>query len=285
MLQVFIAGILWGTIGVFVKGLSALGADGALTSFLRMSSAFVIILVPAVLKHGKNVIIRDMRSLIFCALLGIVSNGMFNVFYTASIKINGMGIACVLMYTAPVFTAIASWIIFHERFTALKVFALILNIIGCVLTVTGGNFSGNNISLYGILAGLGAGFGYGMAAVLGRLAGEKADSLIVSLYSYFFASLFLLLFMKPDLPLALGNMKIIGLGFMYGLIPTSLAYIVYYNSLKVIKDTGKVPVIASIEPVVAVLVGMLIYNEAMGAANFIGVAVVLISIIIMVKAK
>ena len=59
----------------------------------------------------------------------------------------------------------------------------------------------------------------------------------------------------------------------------------YYIGLKKVEDTGRVPVIASIEPVTAVLIGMLIYNEEMGTANFIGVAVVLLSIIIMVKAK
>lgn len=286
MIQIFIAGVLWGTIGIFVKGLNSLGADAALTSFLRMFSAFVVMLSAGVFMHGRKVVIRDIKALIFCALLGLVSNGMFNVFYTTSIRLNGMGIASVLLYTAPVFTAAASWLIFHERFTPLKIFALIVNIAGCVLTVTGGQFSGNgSISLAGILAGLGSGFGYGMAAVFGRLAGERTDEVSMSVWSYFFALLFLLVFMRPDVSVAVHNPKILGLGFLYGLIPTALAYLVYYIGLKKVEDTGRVPVIASIEPVTAVLIGMLIYNEEMGTANFIGVAVVLLSIIIMVKAK
>ena len=285
MIQLFAAGILWGFIGIFVKGLASLGADGALTSFLRMFSAFVIMLVFALFKHGRKIIIHDWKTVLFCALLGIICNGLFNIFYTSSIKINGMGIACVLMYTAPIFTAAASRLIFHERFTALKIFALALNITGCILTVTGGDFSGSNISLTGILAGLGSGFGYGMAAVFGRLAGERADSITVSVYSYFFAFIFLVIFMKPDVNFAFSDARIMGLGFLYGLIPTALAYLVYYNALKVIHDTSKVPVIASVEPVTAVLIGTMIYNESIGAANLIGVAVVLISIIIMAKEK
>ena len=75
------------------------------------------------------------------------------------------------------------------------------------------------------------------------------------------------------------------MGFLYGLIPTALAYIVYYNALKIIKDTGKVPVIASIEPVTAVLIGMTVYGEELGTANFAGVIVVLGSILIMARAK
>lgn len=285
MILVFISGLLWGTIGVFVNGLLSLGADGELISFLRMFSAFVIILAVSLVKHGRKIILHDRRALFLCVLLGVLCNGVYNLFYSASIRINGMGIACVLMYTAPVFTAIASAIIFREKFSALKIFALAVNIVGSVLTVTGGNFSGANIDMAGILAGIGTGFCYGMAAVIGRLAGERTDSLTVSMYSYFSAMMFLVIFMRPDISLAVSNVKILGLGFLYGLIPTALAYLAYYNGLKVIHDTSKVPVIASVEPVTAVLIGTIIYNERIGTANLIGVAVVMISIIIMSKAK
>ncbi len=285
MILVFISGLLWGTIGVFVNGLLSLGADGELISFLRMFSAFAIILAVSLVKHGRKIILHDRRALFLCVLLGVLCNGVYNLFYSASIRINGMGIACVLMYTAPVFTAIASAIIFREKFSALKIFALAVNIIGSVLTVTGGNFSGANIDMTGILAGIGTGFCYGMAAVIGRLAGERTDSLTVSMYSYFSAMMFLVIFMRPDISLAVSNVKILGLGFLYGLIPTALAYLAYYNGLKVIHDTSKVPVIASVEPVTAVLIGTIIYNERIGTANLIGVAVVMISIIIMSKAK
>lgn len=285
MIQLLLAGILWGTIGVFVKGLSSLGADGTLTAFLRMFFAFAAILSVSLFRHGRKIILHDKAALFYCVLLGLVSNGLFNVFYTSSIRINGMGIASVLLYTAPVFTAIASAIIFREKFSALKISALAVNIIGCILTVTGGNLSLNSINMAGILAGLGSGFCYGMAAVIGRLAGERTDSLTVSMYSYLSALMFLVIFMRPDISLALNEPKILGLGLLYGLIPTALAYLVYYNALKVIHDTSKVPVIASVEPVTAVLIGTLIYNEQIGTANLVGVAVVMISIIIMAKAK
>ena len=282
MIKVFIAGLLWGTIGVFVKELASLGADSSLIPFMRMLWAFLIMLAVAVFRNGRNVIVSK-KTLMICVVLGLVCHGIFNVFYTYSIKANGMGIACVLMYTAPVFTAIASAMIFREKFSALKIFALIVNILGCVLTVTGGDFSVSNINIMGILAGLGTGFCYGMAAIFGRLAGEKTDSLTMSAYSYLAAMIFLGAALRPDISAV--NMNILGVSFLYGLIPTSLAYVIYYDGLKKVHDTGKVPVIASIEPVTAVLIGMLVYNEEIGAANFIGVAVVLISIIIMAKAK
>ncbi len=285
MLYIFLAGLLWGTIGIFVKELAALGASPALTSLMRMFFAFVVMLAFTLLKYGRRIILHDPKALTLCILLGLVSNGIFNLCYTSSIRQNGMAIAGVLLYTAPIFTAIASRIVFHEHFTPLKVFALLVNILGCVLTVTGGKFSSGSINLLGLVAGLGSGFCYGMAAILGRAAGERTAPLIMSVYSYLSAVVFLLIFTRPDITPMMSNLKIACVGFLYGLIPTALAYLVYYIGLDRVADTSRVPVIASIEPVSAVLIGMLVYGEEIGAGNFIGVAVVLISIIIMARAK
>ncbi|MBQ7544096.1 MAG: EamA family transporter [Synergistaceae bacterium] len=282
MLLIFIAGVLWGTIGLFVKGLSSLGASPALICVLRISFAFVIMLAVSLFRHGRGIILTDRKALISCVLLGLVSQGAFNIFYTESIRINGMGIACVLMYTAPVFTAIASRIFFRERFSRVKVCALLVNIIGCILTVTGGDFSGSGVNVWGVIMGLGSGFGYGMAAIFGRMAGERTEPDIVSMYSNLAGALFLFAFLRPELSASGG---IVGLAFLYALIPTAIAYLVYYIGLKKVDDTSRVPVIASIEPVTAVLLGTMVYGERIGTANFIGVAVVLISIIIMAKSE
>ena len=282
MLLVFISGILWGTIGLFVNELNALGASGSLISFMRMGFALVIMTAAALAKHGKGIILCDKKALLFCALIGIISNGLFNIFYTTSIRLNGMGIASVLLYTAPVFTAIASRLIFHERFSGLKVAALGLNIAGCILTVTGGDFSGSTVNVLGVLAGLGSGFGYGMAAIFAKLAGKRIDELLLSVYGFLFAAVFLFVFMRPEFS---GGAKVAGVGFLYGLIPTAFAYVVYYIGLNKIRDTSRVPVIASIEPVTAIIIGTVIYGERIGAANFIGVAVVIVSIIMMMKSE
>ena len=282
MVYVFIAGVLWGTIGLFVNTMAGLGASPSQICTLRMTFAFAIMTLLALVRNGRRALLLDRRTLLICALLGLVSHGAFNICYTASIRINGMGIACVLMYTAPVFTAIASWICFRERFSAMKILALLVNIAGCILTVTGGDFSGADLNMWGLLAGLGSGFGYGMAAIFGRMAGERTDPFTMSAYSYFFAMVFLYGVLRPELTL---DAKILGTGLVYGLVPTSLAYVLYYAGIKRIRDTGRVPVIASIEPVTAIILGLLVYGEKIGTANMIGVAVVLISIIMMVKSE
>lgn len=280
MFYIITAGVLWGTIGIFVNSLASLGADSSQIAALRMSFAFLIMSVIVVLRMGKGAILRDPKTIMLCALLGLISNGIFNISYTASIKLNGMGIACVLMYTAPVFTALASRIFFHEKFTAQKILALVVNIVGCILTVTGGEISAKSTNWPGLIAGLGSGFCYGMSAIFGKAASKRTDPITMSAYSYFFAALFLLCVLRPEMPT---NGKVLCTGFLYGLIPTSMAYLMYYTGLRKVKDAGKVPVLASIEPVTALILGLVLYGERIGSKNITGIAVVLISIIIMVK--
>lgn len=285
MLLIFLAGILWGTIGIFEKTFVSLGSEGSLSIFLRMFFAFLITFSIAIFRNPKKLlsIFIDKNIFIACFLLGVISNGIFNIFYSNSIRLNGMAIAAVLMYTAPVFTSLASKILFHEKFSHYKILALIINILGCILTVTGGNIFNPEISIMGILCGIGSGFCYGMAPIFAKLGGEKSDSLILSVYSYFFAAIFLAVFVTP--PIGILNVKFIVIGLLYGFIPTSLAYLVYYSGIKKINpdNMSKVPVIASIEPVTAIIIGNIFYAEKIGLVNLLGIILVMLGIILAIK--
>ena len=70
---------------------------------------------------------------------------------------------------------------------------------------------------------------------------------------------------------------------LYALIPTAIAYILYYKGLQKIRESSKVPVIASVETVVAALVGILLYHERLGVISSVGVLLVLFSILLMNK--
>ena len=106
------------------------------------------------------------RTLLSCILLGIICQGTFNILYSMSISMNGMSVGSVLLYTAPIFTSITSMLLFKEKMTLLKWVALLVNVIGCALTATGGDFSAASLDPLGLLIGVGAGFTYAMTAVI-----------------------------------------------------------------------------------------------------------------------
>lgn len=280
-LQVFIAGVLWGCIGPFIQLMQQHGSSIASTSLLRMAFSFIILAIITIIKFGFRSLRVSKKTLLFCALLGIVCHGIYNVFYSIAVTLTGVTVSAVLMNTAPVFTTVFSYFLLREKITWIKSVAMIVNIMGCTLVATGGKFDVMLFSLTGVLCGIASGFCYGMTAIIGKLAGEKSNAFVISTYSYLFAASFLVVFMNPwgqAVPL---NKSVLLLGFLYALIPTAIAYIFYYQGLQKITESSKVPVIASVEAVVASVIGVLVFKEQIDTVKIIGIALVIGSIILM----
>lgn len=278
---VFIAGALWGVIGPFIRLMENAGSTSYLTSFLRMAFAFIIMAVITIAKFGIRAFRIDKKTLLFCALLGLVCHGIYNVFYSIAVSMAGITIGAVLLDVAPVFTAVISAFLFRERITLFKVFALIINVIGCILAATGGSIDFASASFIGLLCGIAAGFCYSLTAIFGRLAGNGTNPFIISVYSYFFAAVFLGAFLRPWQGGISLNAPILIYGFLYALIPTAIAYLLYYRGVQNITESSKIPVIASIETVMAALIGVFAFSENLNIINIIGIILTLISIALM----
>ena len=280
--KVFFAGCLWGTIGLFVKLMEAQGSTPDYTSFLRLLLGFLLLAALTLAFEGPKAFLVSRRTLLSCALLGVVGVGLFNMFYSSSISLNGMAVGSVLLYTAPVFTTVMSILVFGERLNGRKWGALLMNVLGCILTATGGNFSGTTLLLAGILFGVGAGFTYGMVPVLGRIAmKEQSSTFAPTAYNLLFGALFVALVRRPWNAVANPlRPRLLLIGLLYALIPTALAYIFYFGGVARIRQTSKVPVVASIELVVATLIGVTVFREAIGVWNIVGIVLVLLSILL-----
>lgn len=279
---VFLAGALWGTIGVFVKQMQTSGANAMQISFLRVTFAFALMLVITLAKNGRKSFTVSKKALFYSILLGMVCHGIYNIFYCYAVMLAGVTVSAVLLNVAPAFTFIVSAICFSEKVTSTKIIALIINIAGCILAATGGKIDVKTVALTGLLCGVGAGICYGMTAIFGRYAAENTDPFVMSTYSYFFAALLLLLPSAPWKEIAvLTNSKVLWYGFLLALIPTAIAYVLYYYGLQRITESSKVPVIASIETVVAAILGIMIYHETIGKGNLLGIIAVLFSIYLM----
>ena len=276
---IFVTGCLWGSIGLFIRLMSDAGASAATISFLRMAFAFVILTVVTVARSGISAFRVSGRTLLFSAALGLVCHGVYNVFYSWAVTLTGVTVSAVLLRIAPVFTAIISALCFHEKITRRKCFALAANVVGCVLAATGGQLDGALLSMTGILCGLTAGLCYALSAIFGRLAGENSDPFVVSTYSYLFAAVFLGVFLKPWAQSVHVTPAILGLGFLYALIPTAIAYVLYYRGLQQIRESSKVPVLASMETVVAAVIGVLVLGEELSLIHYLGIVIVMASIV------
>jgi drug/metabolite transporter (DMT)-like permease len=192
----------------------------------------------------------------------------------------GMTMSAVLLNAAPLCTLTAAHFLLKEPITLRKWTALFLCMAGCVLTVTDGNLSLSGFSPYGILCGVLSGMTYGMTSIFGRMAGEKTNVWAMSTYSYLFASLFLLAY-DPGVVLEAGNLSIAFAGFLYALIPTALAYVIYYKGVQKIRENSKVPVIASAETITAALLGTLFFHESLKTFQYMGMGLIFLSILLL----
>ncbi len=280
------SGVMWGTIGLFVKLLTAEGSSPEYTTFMRMFFAFLMLFTVTLIKEGPKAFMIGRRMLTACLLLGIVSTSLNNLFYTNAVNKLGMSLAVALLYLSPFFTAIQSRLLFKEEIGRKKLAALTINVAGCVLAATGGNLSDSNLSVIGLLFGIGAAFVYSTQNIFGRLATDEGSPFVVATYNFFFATIFTLIVARPfstvSDPFAHGMLLY---GFLYALIPTTLAYLMYFNGIQGLTESSKVPVLCSVELISATLIGVLFFHENYPAASMAGTAMIFTSIILMSRTK
>ena len=282
-IQVFIAGSLWGTIGLFVTILSQMGANGSLISLLRIVTACIIMFF-VVLFQGKGLAAFKISKevLLLTLLMGLFCQAVYNLCYANAIQIAGVSTAAILLYTAPVFVCIMARIFFKEPMTRTKFIALTVNVLGCALTVTGGNFGSVSFVFWGVAAGILSGFFYALSTIFSKLAANKAHPYVITFYAFFFGAIFLILFNRPwEFVGGTLSLPMIFVGTVYGFITTVLAYAFYMTALAKPLETSKIPVIASVETVVAAAIGAVVFSESMGIWKAFGVAMVFLSIVIM----
>ena len=107
------AGILWGSMGLFVRRLNSMGLASMDIVALRAAVTLVVLLLYMVLFRRKLLKIR-LRDL-WCFLgTGICSIVFFNLCYFKAITLTSLSVAAVLLYTAPVIVMVLSYFLFRE---------------------------------------------------------------------------------------------------------------------------------------------------------------------------
>ncbi len=280
---VLAAGALWGTIGFFSTMLSNLGMPSNSVAFFRVLSATIVLGVILLVKgKGPGLFRISKRGLFSCMLVGFISQALYNMCYMSTIELSGMATAAVFLYTSPVYVAIISRILFHEPLTSNKIIAIVVNIVGCVLAVTGGNFGDMKLSAHGLIMGILAGFCYALLPILSRLGADDEDSFTAAFYGQAFAVLLLFVLIRPYNGIGCDfNWQVLLVLIGFGLVPSAMGYIVYYAGISRVTETSRIPVLCSVETVVAALVGLVAFGQSVGFIKIVGIALVLVSIGVM----
>jgi len=278
-IMILAAGILWGFMGFFVKHLEAMGIASTGAVMLRCCVAAVCFGLTIVLTDRKLFIVHAKD--IWCFIgSGILALLFFTYCYFTSMSYISLSTAAILLYTAPIIVSVMSFFLFGEKLGISKILALIMAFAGCCL-VSG--FGSGGASLRGILLGLGSGLGYALFSIFARFALNRGyNSLTVNFYSCLLAGCGAMLIWDPSITfsIAFSSPSNAAWAIATGFVSCFLPYLLYTKGLEGM-ETGKASIMASLEPVVATLVGVFIFSQPLSVLNGFGVALVLAAIAVL----
>ena len=271
------AAALWGVIGLWNRRLLASGLSPTTIVTVRNLGGMLLLSANFAVKD-RNVFRVRREHLKYFFGTGVISVVLFTACYFSCQKICSLAVASVLLYTAPSFVVILSAILWREPVTGKKLTALGLTLVGCACVC--GVFSQDlTVTGTGILLGLGAGFFYALYSIFGRYALAHYDSMTVTVWTFLFAGPASLVFLRPaELAALTPSAWLTAAGLV--VFSTVLPYILYTKGLSQV-ESGRASIMASLEPVVASLAGVLVFGEPMGLLTAAGIALVLAGVIIL----
>lgn len=278
-IYVILAGILWGTSGVFFNLLEPLGFSAVQMTAMRGGVSGIVMVIYA-LFHRELFKVKLKELVLFsCSGLCVFSTAAC---YFASIGLSSVSTAVVLMYTAPVFVVVYSVAFLGERFNALKLVSVALMIFGCALV--SGIIGGIKFNLWGIVFGLLSGISYGAYNIFTRISMmHKSNSGSATLYCFvvmgivaFFSSnppqMAELTMKNPIVALPL----IIGIGIVTCVMP----YFLYTMALRDI-PAGTASALSIIEPMAATVFSVIFFDERLGIFPACGIVLILVAVILL----
>lgn len=274
-LWIVIAGCLWGSMGIFVRRYNSYGVEAMSIVFLRALFTAVITL-GGIAVFDRSKLKFKIKDIWIFAGIGLASIVFFNYCYFTSISLTSLSTAAILLYTSPIFVMLMSAVLFKEKITPKKICAMLVSIAGLVL-VTGVLNGSASVTPRGVMYGIGSAIGYALYSIFSRAAINRGYSaLTLTGWGFAFAAIFSALFADMR---AVGTMfsaapQMIMYTVLFALVVSVLPYIMYSTGLRG-TENDKAAVIASVEPVAATVIGLLLYGEIPSVSAVIGIALVI----------
>ena len=280
---IIIAASFWGCMGIFVRALGEFGFSAIQIVSIRISLAALFFSLILFIKNraGFRISLRDIP--LFLGL-GIGSILLFTVCYFSAITIMPLSTAAILLYTSPIWIMLMSAVLFHEKITSRKIIALALAFAGCVL-VSG--FSGDGITATGLLFGLGSSIGYGLYSILGTVALRKYSPYTVTTYTFLIAAIGSWFINHPaDMLSKFSNATdfngLVLLSLLTALLTAVIPFLLYTLGLRNV-EASKAGILATVEPMVATIVGITYFSEALTLLSGLGIFLILSAVVILNK--
>jgi drug/metabolite transporter (DMT)-like permease len=280
-----LAGLMFGSGGVFVRTLTQNGIDSSTLLFLRFSIAIIPLLLAIIFTDRKlfKIQLKDIPLILACAMC-IVG---LNLCYNESMNTISLSLAAVLLSLAPIYVLIFAYILFREKITSKKIICIIFAIFGCLLMTGVLENDISNIPIHGILYGIGAGLFWAVYLMASKKSIEQGNhTFTILLYAIIFISIALIPFTHFNQIsgfISINPTLTIIFLIVHSTFSFALPYILSTVSLNYL-DSGTSSIFMSgSEPLAALIFGLLIYSEIPTVMMLCGFVLTLIAMTILSK--
>lgn len=283
-IYIVIAGMLWGTSGIFVKFLTPYGFSAPMLSLIRGTVSFLAMLI-YVLLADRGLFRISIINLLLALFIGMTLFGTATLYYS-SMQMTSVATAVVLMYTAPIYVTAFSICFLGERSSKLKITSIAIMLVGCALV--SGVVGGLSFDTVGIIFGVLSGIVYATYNILTKIALKRGlNAITLSLYSFLFMTLSALVIARPadiiknaSAEPAVTIPLMIGIGIFTFVLP----YFFYTLSMRDL-PAGTASALSIIEPLAATLFSAIIFGELPGIISAIGILLIIIATVLLGKSE
>ncbi|WP_223702201.1 DMT family transporter [Sutcliffiella deserti] len=272
---VILAAILWGLTGGLGGFLMDKGWDPLVISFYRGTVGLLFIFIWFLFKPSK----WNRQLLLWSVVAGIGVAGNM-AFYFVSISEASIAVAATLMYTAPIFVFLISFLFRLEKASFYKWLAIGFVMGGVVLLTEVYEIGADNITMLGIVTGLGAGLSYALFIFGFKYASKHGQPQGILTIAFLVFTIIMLFFIDHSEAVSVFSSSDLFWMILLGVFGAGLSFFLYVAGLKRTSPTAA-SIIAMVEPVTASLFGFLVLSELLTLPQLGGMGIILVTVTIL----
>lgn len=280
LICIILAGLLWGTSGIFVHYLAPYGITSMQMTAIRGVVSLIAIGI-YILATDRELFRTNFVNLLLGAGAGLSMFITASAYYT-SMQLTSVSTSVILMYTAPLFVMAYSVVFLKEKFTFIKGISVIGIFIGCALV--SGVVGGMKYNTLGIIIGFISGIAYSAYNIFTKIEmNRKINPLTATFYCYVFMAFFAVVFSSPQnlIPIVKQNPPVFILAFIgLGVLTSAMPYFLYTIGLKKL-PAGVASSLGIIEPLAATIYSMILFGEKLSIYHIIGVVLILCAVVLL----
>ena len=270
-LSLIISMAAFGTLAPFVRNISV--SSGELALYRAVLAAILIGTFLIVTK--QEIPFRSLGKELYLLLFSGIAMGFNWILLFEAYKYTTVAISTLSYYFAPVIVTVVCPFLFKEKMTRKQIICFIMSTIGLALVVGITDLGSGGNDAVGVAFGLGAAVLYATVILLNKFI--KGVTGIHRTFLQFLAAIAVLTpYVFCTSGMNLSNLN--GTGWIcllvVGLVHTGITYCMYFSSLKELPGQ-EAAILSYMDPLVAVIIGVLLLKEPLNWQQLVGGALIL----------